>query len=111
MHLDAPFLTESDWSFCVKVEAMLRISKTLVTFSQTEKSLIAAYALELRNKVHNQLLAKNMEKIDLLEWQNQVNPSRKSVNVDETFSDAGREFRRRALLETERIFLAMQVKI
>ena len=104
LHLDAPFLTESDWSFCVEVEAILRISKKLVTFSQTEKSLIAAYAPALRKQVHNQLSAKNMEKIDLLEWQSQVNPSRTSVNVDETFSDAGRECRRRALLETERRF-------
>ena len=33
-----------------------------------------------------------------------MNPTHKSANVDETFSGAGREHRRRALLETGRRF-------
>ena len=103
LHMDSPFLSDSDWAFCVEVEAILRVSKALVTFSQTENQLIAAYAPVLRKKVHTQLKGNKLDIINVSEWQNQIHPSRTSADVD-SFSSAGRECRRRALLETERRF-------
>ena len=32
LYVNRPFLSDSDWTFCVEVEAMLRVSKDIVTF-------------------------------------------------------------------------------
>ena len=52
LHVDGPFLSDADWEFCVEVEAMLRVIKALVTFSQTENQLIASCAPVRWKKVH-----------------------------------------------------------
>ena len=43
------FLSTEDWKFALEVEAILNISKYLVTISQTESKLNAAYGPVLRN--------------------------------------------------------------
>ena len=68
LHVDGPFLSVSDWKFCVEVEAMLRVSKALVTFSQTENQLIAVCVPAFRKKVHTQLKDNKLDVINVLEW-------------------------------------------
>ena len=102
-YLDEPFLDENDWKFCREVEAILRSSKTLVTLSQTETKLNAAFAPIMRKKVHDDLTGSSMDLIDMPNWTTQVIAPRISVDVD-TFSEDGQECRKRALLETERRF-------
>ena len=43
------FLLTEDWKFALEVETILNISKYLVTISQTESKLNAAYGPVLRN--------------------------------------------------------------
>ena len=67
LYVDGPFLSVSDWEFYVEVKAMLRVSKALVTFSQTENQLIAACAPVLRKKVHAQLKGNKLDVINMPE--------------------------------------------
>ena len=67
LHVDAPFLYVSDWEFCNEVEAMLRASKALVTFLQTDNQLIAVHAPVLRNKFHAQLKGNKLDVVNFLE--------------------------------------------
>ena len=62
--------------------------------------MIAAHLPELRKKVYAQLKRNKIDVINVLELQNQLRPSCASVDFN-SFSSASREFRRRALLETE----------
>ena len=101
--VDGPFLSDSDWAFCVETEAMIRVSKDIVTFLQTENQFIASHAPVLRKKVRTQLKGNKLDIINVPEWQNQMRSYRRSVGVG-SFSSAGREHRRRALLEKERRF-------
>ena len=66
--MDGPFLPISDWEFCVEVEAMLRASKDLVTFSQTDNQSIEAHEPVIRKKVHTQLKGNKLDVVNVLEW-------------------------------------------
>ena len=57
----------------------------------------------MRKKVHDDLTGSSMDLIDMPNWTTQVIAPHISVDID-TFSEDGRECRKRALLETERRF-------
>jgi len=98
------FLSQDDWKLAVEVEATLNIAKDVVTISQTESKLNAAYGPVVRNATYKKLTSDKIMVIDITNWDNSMaRAPRKEVEVD-TFSEAGRECRARATLECERRF-------
>ena len=97
------YLSPNDWSLALETEAILNISKNLVTISQTETKLNASYGPVLRNATYNKLTSDTIEVIDLENWCGTSRAPRKEVNVN-TFSELGRVCRHRATLECERRF-------
>jgi len=98
-----PYLSDVDWIFCREAEAILRASKIMVTLVQTETKLIAAFAPIIRKNLHDALTSDTMDLICDRGWTDQAHPPRVPIDVND-FSDGGRAWGRRALLETERRF-------
>jgi len=97
------FLSTEDWKFALEVEAILNISKDLVTISQTESKLNAAYGPVLRNVTYKKFINDNMMVIDITNWGSTSRSPRKELNVND-FTESGRRCRERATLECERRF-------
>ena len=74
-----------------------------MTLLQNESNLNAAYGPVIRTVIHKILSSDAMKLIHVELWGNVTNALRVDVDVN-TFSDAGRERRTRAILETERRF-------
>ena len=98
-----PYLTDADWKFAFEVEAILNISKAMVTISQNEVYLNAAYGPVVRNVAYKKLTSEKMLVIDEPNWGKTRVAPRIEINVD-TFTDNGKECRERAILECERRF-------
>ena len=97
------FLSTEDWKFALEVEAILNVSKDLVTIAQTESKLNAAYGPVLRNATHKKLIKDSMMVIDIVNWGSTSRSPRKEVDVND-FTESGRRCRERATLECERRF-------
>ena len=97
------FLSTEDWKFALEVEAILNISKDLVTISQTESKLNAAYGPVLRNVTYKKFINDNMMVIDIINWGSTSRSPRKELEVND-FTESGQRCRERATLECERRF-------
>ena len=97
------YLDADDWQLALETEAILNISKDLVTISQTETKLNAAYGPVVRNATYKKLVSDKIEIIDTDNWGATQRAPRKEVDVN-TFSRIGRICRQRAILECERRF-------
>ena len=98
-----PIFSDADWKFAEEVEGVLSTSKDLVVFSQHERHFNAAYGAVVRNATCNLLRSDAVNVIDVDSWGSTARAPRKVVDVN-AFSPAGRECRRRAILEHERRF-------
>lgn len=81
----------------------MNISKDLVTISQTETKLNAAYGPVVRNATYKKLVSDKIKIIDIDNWGATQRAPRKEVDVN-AFSRIGRICRQRATLECERRF-------
>ena len=97
------YLNAEDWNLALEMEAILNISKDLVTISQTETKLNAAYGPVVRNATYRKLVSDRIEVIDIDNWGATHRAPRKEADVN-TFSRIGRICRKRATLECERRF-------
>ena len=59
------YLNAEDWNLALEMEAVLNISKDLVTISQTEMKLNAAYRPVVRNMKYRKLVSDRIQMIDI----------------------------------------------
>ena len=72
-------------------------------FSQNERCFNAAHGAVVRNATYNLLKSDVVKVIDIDAWRSTTRAPRKEVDVN-AFTTAGKECRRRAILEHERRF-------
>ena len=97
-------LSQDDWNLSVEVEAILNISKDLVTMSQTEILSNAACSPIVRNVTCKNLTCDKIMVICTTNWDNSTARALRKEDQVDSFSEVGWEFRARATLECERRF-------
>ena len=106
----APFFFPGDWEFCREVEGVLNIQQSLTTLSQNESRFNGAFAGPIKQRTRNKLVAPTIDLINLDRWVKYSNLAQVAKAVVD-LTENGNTCRKRALLECERRFLGMRLKI
>ena len=98
-----PFLIDEEWKILINFEAILRDVPRLTTVFQEEERLNGAHGSVVRKFLHDSLSSRTMRMINSDLWSSQkamIHPTRKVVNIN-SFTDTGRTYLKRPLLECE----------